>query len=185
MMSVNKKIKGFNLNLVRNNVYHDINTYYKLVSQNFFKHIDLTLTDYLYSLIENNEMFLINSIKLVEFGIFDNLENILLYMEINNLRVNHDYIIRESNSENTNQIIHDYILTPDSFKLCALSSPKTSKYRDYYLLFEKIHYFYSHYNSLFRIKLTNTEEPQNKQILDEILNIKHILNGANKKRKIN
>jgi hypothetical protein len=171
-MSFNKKIKAFNLNLIRNEIYHDINTYYKIIIRNFYKEINTDFIEYLFSLIENDEIFIINSNRLLEFGIFDNLENIFLYLEINNLKLNIDYMLREVQDE-SNKITHEYILTPDSFKLCAMSSPKTKIYREYYLIYEKIFYF----NNLFKLKISDENIIKNNDIMNEIQNLKGIINN--------
>src|SRR6187200_2285574 len=119
MTTLNKRIKAYNLNLIRNDIYHDINTYYKLIIKNFYKSLDANISEFLNLIIENDEVFIINGSKLIEYGIFDSIENIYLYLEINNLKPDKDYIVREIQLEN-NQIKNDYILTPDTFKLCAL-----------------------------------------------------------------
>lgn len=178
-MSFNKKIKAFNINLIRNEIYHDINTYYKIIIRNFYKELNTDLIEFFFSLIENDQVFIINSNRLLEFGMFDNLENIFLYLEINNLKLNIDYVLREVQDE-SNNIIHEYILTPDSFKLCAMSSPKTKIYREYYLIYEKIFYFYTHYNNLFKLKISDENMIKNDDIMKEIQNLKSIINELKK-----
>ncbi len=190
-MSLNKKIKAFNLNLIRNDIYYDIHSYYKIIATNFYKNIDLEFFNFLFSIIENDEIYLVSCVRLVEFDIFDTLENLFLYLEMNDLKFNKDYIIKEIKVENTEQIVHEYILTPDAFKLCALASPKTNKYREIYLLFEKVQYFYLHYSNLFKVKLiNNANNVTNKELLLKITELQEKVDKINephenKKRKTN
>lgn len=177
----NKKIKTFNFNLIKFNSYYDINTYYRLIHNNFFNAIDIDFMDFYLSIIENENTFIIDSNKLVELGIFDTLEIIPVYLELNGLVVDVDYQIKISqNEENQTEI---YVLTADAFKLCAMSSPKTNKYRQYYLLFEKVHYFYIHYNNLFRIKFTNPNDYTNEHLMEEIKKLQCVVADLHKSNK--
>lgn len=88
---------------------------------------------------------------------------------------NEDYII-EKVEQKVNHggsfIKKNYILKPETFKTCLISSKNTDKYRKYYLLLEKVYVNYTNYERSYMNKLSSFKDYKIDNLIKKVDDLK-------------
>lgn len=92
-----------------------------------------------------------------------------------------NYIFENHVTEDTKHKLF-YILTPESFKLCLMRSKNTLKYANYYILLEKIMFYFSNYENEYKEILLSGKDTKidtlindNKELLGETKELKSMI----------
>jgi hypothetical protein len=122
----------------------DLNKYFKTIHSKFYSSIDISFMDYFLELIEHKNEFIVEHIKLKEYGVINNInttKDIKKSLERLMLIENEDYWVGhvsqsrlEKQHGGSNGCKKEYKLTPYAFKLCLIRAKNSKKYANYYLI---------------------------------------------------
>jgi hypothetical protein len=146
-----------------------LNEYFNLIHSQFYCNIDISFMDYFLELTNNENEFIVNHIKLQEYGVLTNIDSsafIKKSLERLFLIENEDYQVcqvAQSRLENqhggSNGNKKEYKLTPYAFKLCLIRSKNSKEYAKYYLLLEQVFKNYQEYQIMYqKVLLSGKDE---------------------------
>jgi len=171
-------IQEFNYDLADRLIKYDVNDYFKLVHNKYYKNINIEFMEYFLSLIPQEDTFCVEQEKLQEYKVINNIDTsqkILRSLEKFNLKENLDYRVANVGQpvqQGGVSIKKVYTLTPYAFKLCLIRAKNSFEYADYYLMLEKVFYYYREYQNQYQTKLLSMKDDkideQTKKI-DELL----------------
>ena len=167
-MSSKMQIQNFNQKLIDENVEITIIDYVKLLNYDVY-HIDITFVNDLLLLIYEDECC-IHHDMLYKYGVLSehDTHDVKRLFEQYKFIENEQYIINREDVGNkkVGRPQLTYMLHPDAFKKCLISSLKTDKYADYYILLEKC---IKHYNEY---QLLNMQYKMNNICVDRTIELK-------------
>jgi hypothetical protein len=168
-----------------------MNDFFKEIHSKYYNSIDISFMEYFLSLIEKQNEFCIEHIKLQEYKDVNNISTsgvILRCLNSNNLTEGRDFNlsnvgqVREpTNGQNRgNVIVKQYKLTPYTFKLCLIRAKNSKDYAKYYLLLEECFYYYKSYQTLYQEKLITIKDDkidkQSEEIRELLKHSKYTIN---------
>ena len=187
-----KSIDEYNTYLVDNQVNVNIIDFVKEIN-NIKYNIDILFIDEFIELVSKDDCCIHHNM-LEKYGICNmkgGSKDIKRILEQNEFIENEDYLlskVAEQLSSGT-KYKNEYILHPESFKICLMRSQKTRKYAKYYLLLEKcIKYFHDYQTKLnkkYIIKLKSKIVEKDKQIIIKDDKIDELLKKTNELLKAN
>ncbi len=143
-MTINT-INDYNKYLIDNNIEIKIIDYIKEINNKFYN-IDINFIDNFMNLIDKDD-FCIPHNYLIEYNIISNskgnIQNIKDILKQYNFKIEIDYKVMEVHYLRGTK--KEYILHPDTFKLCLIRSKNSKKYAKYYILLEKCIKYYNEY----------------------------------------
>ncbi len=156
---INKSIEDYNESLI--NGYSEcitIGEYFNNIHNMYANNMDISFMEYFLNLIKNNNKFIVKHEELINYGIIKynkDTSKFLRYLNEKSFIKDRDYIITEKSIKNNrgSNIQKIYTLTPQAFKICLLSSRNESKYREYYILLETVHFNYNEYQKMYLSKM--------------------------------
>lgn len=158
-------IQEFNYNLADRLIKYDINDYFKLVHNKYYKTINIEFMEYFLSLIPQEDTFCVNQTKLQEYEVIntEKSNHILRALEKFNLQENVDYLLpnvgqQDLIAQHGGSNKKEYILTPYAFKLCLIRAKNSKQYANYYLMLEKVFYYYREYQYQYKAKLLSMKD---------------------------
>ncbi len=151
-----------------------LNEYFSLIHSQFYSNIDISFMDYFLELTNNENKFIVDHIKLQEYGVLTNIKscNINDCLKKCYLNENEDYLVlniqqvrTKKTGENTGNVIKkEYKLTPYAFKLCLIRSKNSKEYAKYYLLLEQVFKNYQEYQIMYqKVLLLGKDEKLDEQ----------------------
>jgi hypothetical protein len=136
----------------------DIDTYLEAVHDTFFSELNIGFKNKLSEIFQSKIFYPIDHEELETFGILFNIDNhignVTKLIKRYNFIEDQDYIKIKRNEENKYRPDIDYIpseklttyyFTNNTFKKILLRSRNNDKYIDYYLLLERVVYYYNDY----------------------------------------
>jgi hypothetical protein len=143
-------IQEFNYDSADRLIKYDMNDYFKLVHSKYYKNINIEFMEYFLSLIPQEDTFCVNQEKLQEYKVINNIDNtnnILKTLKNYELKENVDYLLRNVSQQLSSGTKHKkvYTLTPYAFKLCLIRAKNSFESANYYLMLEKVFYYYREY----------------------------------------
>jgi phage anti-repressor protein len=149
-------MEAFNEEIVNNNISITIIEYIKEANNRYYQ-IDISFMEEFINLVERND-YCIPHTTLIKYGILSD-KNISSdtnrLLEQYGFKENIDYLlcnVAEQVPSGT-KYKNEYLLKPDTFKLCLIGSIKTRKYAKYYILLERCINYYNKY----QIELKNNK----------------------------
>ena len=157
-MSQFNTITEFNIYLSNKLRNIKLNDYFKEIQNIFYSELDISFMDYFLELINNKNKFIVDHVKLQEFGVLTNIETSIIKRRLESLDMieNEDYLLynvvqsrltNQHGGSNGNK--KEYKLSPKAFKLCLMRSKNSKKYAEYYLLLEECFYYYQEYQIMY------------------------------------
>lgn len=147
-----KTISELNTYLSENVNKQNLNEYFKKVHSQFYSELDISFMDYFLELCEHENEFIVDHIKLKEYGVLNNIntsKDIKKSLERLFFIENKDYLVgqvsRQSETSRGIKYAKEYKLTPYAFKLCLIRSKNSKEYAKYYLLLESVFKNYQEY----------------------------------------
>jgi hypothetical protein len=94
-MSQFGNINNFNAYLTQKLKNVKLNEYFNLIQSEFYSNIDISFMDYFLELTNNENEFIVNYIKLQEYGVLTNIKSSTILQTLNgsNLIENEDYLV--------------------------------------------------------------------------------------------
>ena len=156
-----------------------LNEYFSLIQSQFYSNINISFMDYFLELCNNENEFIVDHIKLQEYGVLNNIDN-----KTNNIKKvldrlflieNEDYLVLQveqvrtkSTGECTGNVIKkEYKLTPYAFKLCLIRSKNSKEYAKYYLLLEQVFKNYQEYQIMYQKVLLSGKDDKIDELIQE------------------
>ena len=174
-MSQFNTISEFNTYLSDNLKNLKLNDYFKEIHSKFYSELDISFMDYFLELCEHENEFIVDHIKLQEYGVLTNInssEKIKRNLERLFLIKNEDYHVSQvgQQSETSRGIKYtkQYKLTPYAFKLCLIRSKNSKEYAKYYLLLEQVFKNYQEYQVLYNKNINKHLTKENKSLHEKI-----------------
>jgi len=136
-----------------------LNEYFTLIHSKFYKNVDISFMDYFLELCEHENEFIVDHIKLQEYGIINTiksstikqtLENTALLIENEDYRVHNVMQPLKGKRGGATSGFKEYKLTPYAFKLCLIRSKNSKEYAKYYLLLEQVFKNYQEYQIMYQ-----------------------------------
>lgn len=145
-------IDEFNTCLSNKSIYLKLEDYFSHIQIKYYPDLDISFMNYYLTLINNEENFIVEHIKLQEYGIINNSDdNIRQILDNTKLFVkNKDYLVDNN----------EYKLTPKAFKICLIHSKNSKKYSKYYILLEHIFKKYQEYLIMYQTVLLHNKDNQ-------------------------
>lgn len=169
-MSQFNTITDFNTYLSNKLKNVKLNEYFSLIQSQFYFNIDISFMDYFLELCNNENEFIVNHIKLQEYGVLTNIDtskDIKRRLETLMLIENEDYQVgnvAQPVKQGGFSTKKEYKLTPYAFKLCLIRSKNSKEYAKYYLLLEQVFKNYQEYQIMYqKILLSGKDEKIDKQ----------------------
>jgi hypothetical protein len=166
-------IQEFNYDSADRLIKYDVNDYFKLVHNKYYKNINIEFMEYFLSLVSQEDTFCVNQDKLQEYKVLNNIDTsqkILRSLEKFNLKENLDYRVANVGQpvqQGGISIKKVYTLTPHAFKLCLIRAKNSFEYADYYLMLEKVFYYYREYQNQYQTKLLSMKDDKIDRLLEE------------------
>jgi hypothetical protein len=147
-----------------------LNEYFTLIQSQFYSKLDISFMDYFLELCNNENEFIVDHIKLQEYGVINNintskdiktrLNSLFLIENVDYLVGNVSQVRTKSTGECTGNVIKkEYKLTPYAFKLCLIRAKNSKKYANYYLLLEQVFKNYQEYQIMYqKVLLSGKDE---------------------------
>jgi len=159
-MSQFNTITDFNTYLSNKLKKIKLNEYFSLIQSQFYSNVNISFMDYFLELCNNENEFIVEHIKLQEYGVINNINTSKdIKTRLNSLMLieNEDYQVgnvSQSRLENqhggSNGNKKEYKLTPYAFKLCLIRSKNSKEYAKYYLLLEQVFKNYQEYQIMYQ-----------------------------------
>lgn len=141
-----------------------LNEYFSLIQSQFYSNLDISFMDYFLDLCNNENEFIVDHIKLQEYGVLNNNNtsaNIKKVLERLMLIENEDYLVFQVEQQlpSGTKYSKEYKLTPYAFKLCLIRSKNSKEYAKYYLLLEQVFKNYQEYQIMYqKVLLSGKDE---------------------------
>lgn len=151
----------------------EISDFFEEVHTQFYPKQSISFMEYFLELMENENEFIVHHKKLLEYGIVSPSGDVKKKLEKLSLIEDEDYEVSKSSTKSTKRASSNYYLTPSAFKVCLLSgkSPESAKYREYYLLLEKIYKLFTDYERAYAEKLLSMKDDQIAELQRKIKNL--------------
>ena len=158
-----------------------LNEYFTLIQSKFYPELDISFMDYFLELCDHENEFIVEHIKLQEYGVLTNinnsnnikktLDNSLMLIE------NEDYLLRnvsqqDSKKKHGGNNAKEYKLTPYAFKLCLIRSKNSKEYAKYYLLLEQVFKNYQEYQIMYQKVLLSGKDEKLDEMKVDMKNMK-------------
>ena len=179
-MSQFATIQEFNNYLSDNLKNVKLNEYFSLIHSQFYSNLDISFMDYFLELTNHENEFIVNHIKLQEYGVLNNIntsKDIKKSLERLFLIENEDYqvgqVSQQSKTSRGIKYANEYKLTSYAFKLCLIRSKNSKEYAKYYLLLEQVFKNYQEYQIMYQQILLSGKDKkldEMKAQIDELLN---------------
>ena len=172
-MSQFNTITDFNTYLSNKLKKIKLNEYFSLIQSQFYSNVNISFMDYFLELCNNENEFIVDHIKLQEYGVLTNinnsnnikktLDNSLMLIE------NEDYLMRNVSQQlpSGTKYAKEYKLTPYAFKLCLIRSKNSKEYAKYYLLLEQVFKNYQEYQIMYQKVLLSGKDDRIDELIQE------------------
>ena len=178
-MSQFATIQEFNIYLSDKLRNLKLNEYFKEIQSKFYPELDISFMDYFLELCNHENEFIVDHIKLQEYGVLTNiknsnnikktLDNSLMLIENEDYRVrNVSQPVKQGGFSNKNK----YKLTPYAFKLCLIRSKNSKEYAKYYLLLEQVFNNYQEYQIMYQKILLSGKDKKLDEMKNEMKDMK-------------
>lgn len=179
-MSQFATIQEFNIYLSDKLRNVKLNEYFSLIQSQFYPQLDISFMDYFLELCDHDNEFIVEHIKLQEYGVLTNIKSSTIKQTLEKLFLieNEDYLLhnimqQDSKKKHGGNNAKEYKLTPYAFKLCLIRSKNSKEYAKYYLLLEQVFKNYQEYQIMYqKVLLSGKDEKldEMKAQIDELLN---------------
>ena len=162
-----------------------LNEYFSLIQSQFYSNLNISFMDYFLELCNNENEFIVDHIKLQEYGVLNNIETsglIKRRLESLDMIENEDYRVYnvvQPVKQGGFSTKKEYKLTSKAFKLCLMRSKNSKEYAKYYLLLEQVFKNYQEYQIMYqKVLMSGKDNTINEQLktinemkakMDEIL----------------
>jgi len=148
-----------------------LNEYFSLIHSQFYSNIDISFMDYFLELCNHENEFIVEHIKLQEYGIINTIKSSTIKQTLENTALlieNEDYqvhnVMLQSETSRGKKYAKEYKLTPYAFKLCLIRSKNSKEYAKYYLLLEQVFKNYQEYQIMYqKVLLSGKDEKLDEQ----------------------
>jgi uncharacterized protein YukE len=176
-MSQFKTITEFNIYLSDNLKNIKLNEYFNLIQSEFYSNLDISFMDYFLELTNHENEFIVDHIKLQEYGVINNVKTSKdIKTRLNSLFLieNEDYLVGNVSHQlkSGKKYAKEYKLTPYAFKLCLIRSKNSKEYAKYYLLLEQVFKNYQEYQIMYQTVLLSGKDKKMDEMkaqIDELL----------------
>lgn len=173
-MSQFNTINDFNTYLSEKLRNIKLNEYFNLIQSQFYSDLDISFMDYFLELCNNENEFIVDHIKLQEYGVLNNIntsKDVNRRLEALMLIENEDYLVgnvaQQSETSRGIKYAKEYKLTPYAFKLCLIRSKNSKKYAKYYLLLEQVFKHYQEYQIMYQKVLLSGKNDKIDELIQE------------------
>jgi phage anti-repressor protein len=139
-----------------------LNEYFNLIQSQFYPKLDISFMDYFLELCNRENEFIVDHIKLQEYGVLTNVEtskDIKRRLSSLFLIENEDYKVIKTEVlnrlRNHTTIKNEYKLTPSAFKLCLMRAKNTIKYAKFFIIYEQTVKNYQEYQIMYNKRFYN------------------------------
>jgi uncharacterized coiled-coil protein SlyX len=164
-----------------------LNEYFNLIQSQFYSNVNISFMDYFLELCNHENEFIVEHIKLQEYGIINTIKSSTIKQTLENTALlieNEDYqvhnVMLQSETSRGKKYAKEYKLTPYAFKLCLIRSKNSKEYAKYYLLLEQVFKNYQEYQIMYQNVLLSgkndkideliRENKKQTEKIDELLN---------------
>ena len=186
-MSQYANIQEINTRLSNQIGYTSLVQYFDIIRNELYPNLNISFMKYFLELCSHKYEFIVNAIKLKEYGVLTNIDT---SKDIKNrlnglcLEIGTDYTMTNIKTSlkgkrgGATRGKNEYNLTPEAFKLCLIRSRNTLDYAKYYLLLEGVFDSYRDYQNMYKDNIINRINSENGSLHAKLDDMKN----ANKKQ---
>lgn len=179
-MSTIKQAEEYVIGLATKMTDVSLKEFFTIVHDKFYTDVDIGFMEYFLSLVQHEGEFIVPHQKLIEYGVATSKQSSNISQRLIKLCLTEDedyqvMDVHELRIQGGTSIKHQYMLTPEAFKLCLMRSLRRGNqlvdpviYANYFLLLEKIHYLFIMYEKVHSEYLRENLSKENKDLLDNV-----------------